>query len=45
MTDFWPAYAYFVIVVLSLSGLVHIAVLLMWAAGVKFGKGESDNEQ
>jgi len=40
MSDFWPAYAYFVIVVLALSGLAHLAVLLIWAAGVKWMRDE-----
>ena len=40
MIDFWPGYILLVIVMLALLGLAYIAVLLIWAAGVEFGKGE-----
>ena len=42
MTDFWSGYILLVIVCGVLSGLVHIAVLLTWAAGVKWIRDEQN---
>jgi len=42
MTDFWPTYGIMVATTLALLGLANAAVLLMWAAGVKWIRDEQN---